>query len=79
MKIKTTLLAIVLISCLSVCASLSFAQTNPVYIPLGSALGALYTPDSGVFSHVGIITTHPTSNELNCGTECKERVYGPLR
>src|SRR6516164_4129186 len=78
MKIKGTLLAILLIACLSVSASLSFAQTNPVYIPLGSALGALYTPDSGMFSHVGIIQSHPTSNNLGCGTDWANRGFMAL-
>ena len=78
MKIKT-LLSIVLISSLfSVFATLSFAQSNPRYIPLGSATGVLYTPDSGVYSHVGIIQSHPTSNNFGCGTDWANRGFMAL-
>src|SRR6266436_597985 len=78
MKIKT-LLSIVLISSLfSVFATLSFAQSNPRYIPLGSATGDLYTPDSGVYSHVGIIQSHPTSNNFGCGTDWANRGFMAL-
>jgi hypothetical protein len=45
------------------------AQNSPAYVPLGgNATGALYTPSSGVYSHVGIIAGHPTANSLGCGT-----------
>jgi hypothetical protein len=78
MKIKT-LLSIVLISSLfSMSASLSFAQSNPRYVPLGSATGVLYTPDSGVYSHVGIIQSHPTSNNFACGTDWANRGFMAL-
>lgn len=40
------------------------AQSNPVYIPLGPANGALYKPDSGPAPHVGIIVMHRTSNYM---------------
>jgi hypothetical protein len=59
--------------------SRSSAQTNPRYIPLGgAATGALYTPDSGVYSHVGIIAGHPTSNSLGCGTQWASRGFMAL-
>src|SRR5438445_10331843 len=75
MKIKT-LLSIVLISSLfSMSASLSFAQSNPRYVPLGSATGVLFTPDSGVYSRVGIIQSHPTSNNFGCGTAWASRGF----
>ncbi len=70
---EKTLLVIFLISCLSVSASLSFAQSNPRYVPLGSATGVLHTPDSGVYSHVGIIQSHPTSSNFGCGTAWASR------
>jgi hypothetical protein len=73
MKIKT-LFAIV-VSFFSVSATLSFAQSNPRYIPLGPALGALYTPNSGVYSHVGVILSHPTANNLGCGTDWASRGF----
>jgi hypothetical protein len=58
--------------------SRSMAQTNPRYIPLGgAATGALYTPNSGVYSHVGIIAGHPTGNSLGY-TMGKPRVHGAL-
>jgi hypothetical protein len=77
MKLKI-LLALVLISYLSVSASLSFAQSNPRYVPLGSATGVLYTPDSGVYSQVGIIQSHPTSNNFGCGTAWASRGFMAL-
>jgi hypothetical protein len=75
MKIKT-LLPIVLISSLfSVSASLSFAQSNPRYIPLGPATGALYTPNSGSYSQIGIVYSHPTANNLGCGPDWATRGF----
>ena len=56
--------------------TVSLAQTNPRYIPLGgAATGALYTPDSGVYSHVGIVAGHPTSNSLGCGPQWASRGF----
>ena len=56
--------------------TVSLAQTNPRYIPLGGpATGALYTPDSGVYSHVGIVAGHPTSNSLGCGPQWASRGF----
>jgi pimeloyl-ACP methyl ester carboxylesterase len=55
------------------------AQNNPVYVPLGgNATGALYTPSSGVYSHVGIIAGHPTANSLGCGTAWATRGFMAL-
>ena len=52
------------------------AQSNPRYINLGSgAVGALYIPDSGTHSHVGIVVGHPTSNSLGCGTGWASRGF----
>ena len=59
-------------------ASLSYAQSNPRYVPLGSATGVLYTPDSGAYSHVGIIQSHPTSNNFGCGTAWASRGFMAL-
>jgi hypothetical protein len=53
----------------------AFAQSNPRYIPLGSATGALYTPNSGTYSHIGIVYSHPTSNNLGCGPEWASRGF----
>src|ERR1700720_4575469 len=75
MKIKTLFSIILTWSVFSVAANVSFAQSNPEYIPLGSALGALYTPNSGVYSHVGIILSHPTANNLGCGTDWASRGF----
>jgi hypothetical protein len=74
-KIKTLFSIILILSVFSVAATVSFAQSNPQYIPLGSALGALYTPNSGVYSHVGIILSHPTANNLWCGTDWASRGF----
>ena len=52
------------------------AQSNPRYINLGSgAVGALYTPNSGNYSHIGIVAGHPTSNSLGCGTAWASRGF----
>jgi hypothetical protein len=52
------------------------AQSNPRYINLGSgAVGALYTPNSGNYSHIGIVVGHPTSNSLGCGTAWASRGF----
>jgi pimeloyl-ACP methyl ester carboxylesterase len=56
--------------------TVAFGQSNPRYINLGSgAVGALYTPDSGTHSHVGIVVGHPTSNSLGCGTGWASRGF----
>jgi len=49
---------------LLVAASGAFAQSNPSYIRLAPAAGALYRPDSGPAPHVGIIVMHRTANYL---------------
>ena len=56
MKIRM-ILSIVVVLSLTVAfdISRSFAQTNPVFLQLGQAKGALYKPDSGPAPHVGII------------------------
>lgn len=81
MKSTTYLLAVLAIfSVFSLAPSQSaFAQSNPRYINLGSnAVGALYTPDSGSYSNVGIIVGHPTSNSLQCGTAWASRGFMTL-
>jgi len=45
-------------------ASLS-AQTDPIFLQLGQAKGALYTPDSGPAPHVGIVVMHREANYMN--------------
>src|SRR5262245_42888404 len=64
-KIKI-LLSLILALVFAFPASHSFAQSNPLYVPLGGAVkGALYKPDSGPAPHVGILVTHRTSNVLS--------------
>jgi pimeloyl-ACP methyl ester carboxylesterase len=54
----------------------ALAQSNPRYINLGSgAVGALYTPNSGSYSHIGLVVGHPTSNSLGCGTGWASRGF----
>jgi len=46
------------------------SQSNPVFVQLGRAKGALYKPDSGTEARVGIIVMHRESNYMNnvaCG------------
>lgn len=49
----------------------SFAQTNPTFVQLGQAKGALYKPDSGPAPHVGIVVMHRESNYMN-NIACRE-------
>jgi hypothetical protein len=70
MKIKTLLAIVLILSLIFAVATFeSFAQSNPVYVALsGGAHGTLSKPDSGVYSHIGIILTHRTANVLGaCG------------
>ena len=81
MKVIKLFLLVLLITAAIVgfTTSWSSAQTNPRYIPLGgAATGALYTPNSGVYSHIGIIAGHPTSNSLGCGTQWASRGFMAL-
>jgi len=46
------------------------AQSNPVFVQLGRAKGALYKPDTGAEPRVGIVVMHRESNYMNnvaCG------------
>ena len=78
MNIKTLLPVVLISSLFSMSGSPLFAQSNPRYVPLGSAIGVLYTPDSGMYSHVGIIQSHPTSNNFGCGTAWAMRGFMAL-
>ncbi len=66
MKIRM-ILSIVVVLSLTVAfdISRSFAQTNPIFLQLGQAKGALYKPDSGPAPHVGIIVMHREANYMN--------------
>ena len=46
-------------------ASQATAQTNPIFLQLGQAKGALYKPDSGPAPHVGIVVMHREANYMN--------------
>ncbi len=79
MKVSKLFLLVPVIAALGFTTSWSSAQSNPRYIPLGgAATGALYTPDSGVYSVVGIIAGHPTSSSLGCGTQWASRGFMAL-
>src|SRR6266498_5799440 len=70
MKIKILLSIVLILSLIFAVATVeSFAQSNGVYVALsGGAHGTLYKPDSGVYSHIGIMVTHRTANVLGaCG------------
>ncbi len=41
------------------------AQSNPAYIRLGPAKGALYKPDSGPAPHVAVVVIHRSANYLS--------------
>src|SRR5215510_2450180 len=66
MKTKISLWIVLLLSLtLAVGPSTSVAQTNPTFLQLGQAKGALYKPDSGPAPHVGIIVMHREANYMN--------------
>jgi hypothetical protein len=72
MKTKILLLLqIILCVTVGVGFSSSFAQTNPIFVQLGQAKGALYKPDSGPAPHVGIVVMHRESNYMN-NIACRE-------
>ena len=74
MKTKMFLLLLVLCVTLGLGFSSSFAQTNPVFVQLGQAKGALYKPDSGPPPRVGIVVMHREYLQRIF----KQRVYGSL-
>jgi hypothetical protein len=49
----------------------SWAQTNPRFVPLGRATGALYVPDTGPAPHVAFLVSHRVANNLN-NVACRE-------
>jgi hypothetical protein len=51
--------------------SSSFAQTNPVFVQLGQAKGAVYKPDSGPPLQIGILVMHREANYMN-NIACRE-------
>ena len=71
MKTKLLLSMLVMLSLALAAGSSSFAQTNPVFIQLGQAKGALYKPDSGPPPLIGIIVMHRESNYMN-NIACRE-------
>ncbi len=58
----------------------AFAQSDPLYVPLGPAKGVLYRPDHGPAPHVGIVVMHRTVNYLShpACTEFARRGYEVL-
>jgi hypothetical protein len=67
------ILTIVLILSLTVAGnvSFSFAQSNPIFVQLGQAKGALYQPDSGPPPRTGIVVMHREANYMN-NIACRE-------
>ena len=61
---RAIVVAGLLVSCWT---TLSFAQSNPLYIQFrpNAVKGALYKPDSGPAPHVAILVIHRTSNFLS--------------
>ncbi|HYQ97235.1 MAG TPA: hypothetical protein VEO92_02620 [Candidatus Nitrosocosmicus sp.] len=51
--------------------STPFAQTNPVFVQLGQAKGAVYKPDSGPQLQIGILVMHREANYMN-NIACRE-------
>ncbi len=65
MKVKAFFAAAVLALAWAIASSQAIAQTNPIFLQLGQAKGALYKPDSGPAPHVGIIVMHREANYMN--------------
>ena len=67
MKIRTFASTVLMFAVIfSFVVSQSFAQSNPLYVPLpGGVKAVLYRPDSNPISSVGVIIIHRTSNYLN--------------
>ncbi|MCZ6491112.1 MAG: hypothetical protein O7A06_11350 [Acidobacteria bacterium] len=75
MKSRIAILSMLLLGV----ALVSFAQSNPVYVPFTSSAvkGALYKPDNGPAPHVAILTMHRTGNRLShiATTELSKRGF----
>jgi pimeloyl-ACP methyl ester carboxylesterase len=56
------MLAITFCAGLALFATSASAQSNPRFVPLGAAKGALYVPDTGPAHHVAFLAVHRTSN-----------------
>jgi hypothetical protein len=65
MKVKVVFAAAALILASIITHSRASAQTNPIFLQLGQAKGALYKPDSGPAPHVGIVVMHREANYMN--------------
>ena len=65
------LLSIMLSVTVAVGVSSTFAQSNPVFVQLGQAKGAVYKPDSGPQPQVGILVMHREANYMN-NIACRE-------
>lgn len=51
--------------------STTFAQTDPVFVQLGQAKGAVYKPDSGPQLQIGILVMHREANYMS-NIACRE-------
>ena len=71
MKTRIVLSILMIVSLTVAVGSSSLAQTNPVFVQLGQAKGALYKPDSSQAPHIGIIVMHRESNYMN-NIACRE-------
>jgi hypothetical protein len=71
MKETIHLSAVLMMSTLVASVSNSFAQSNPTFVQLGQAKGALYKPDAGPAPHVGIVVMHREANYMN-NIACRE-------
>ena len=65
--VSAVMLSLILVTVVSS----SFAQTNPVFVQLGQAKGAVYKPDSGPQLQIGILVMHREANYMN-NIACRE-------
>ena len=63
MKVICRILFFIYFSVVS--AEISFAQSNPLFVQLGLAKGALYKPDSGPAPHVAVLIAHRSGNFMS--------------
>jgi hypothetical protein len=73
--LKRALIATILISLLAIIPTTpTIAQSNPIFLQLGRAKGALYKPDSGPEPRIGVVVMHREANFMNnvaCGEFAK--------
>ena len=71
MKTKALLSMIIIAFAVANGISPCIAQSKPVFVQLGQAKGAVYKPDSGPVSKIGLLVMHREANYMN-NIACRE-------